>query len=93
MLPGRVLTVQHEEVVIDLDNQVARILEYCELPFEAGCVRYYETDRPIRTPSSEQVRQPVYTDSLSFWRKYENHLEELLEVLEPVLPRYEKYLF
>jgi len=92
VLPGRVLTVQHEEVVTDLDNQVARILEYCELPFESGCVRYYETDRPIRTPSSEQVRRPVYSDSLSFWRNYENHLDELREVLEPILPRYEKYL-
>jgi hypothetical protein len=87
-----VLTVQHEEVVRDLETQVRRLLDYCELPFEEGCVKYYETDRPIRTPSSEQVRQPVYTDSLGYWRNYEHHLGELLEVLDPTLGRYEKYL-
>jgi hypothetical protein len=92
VLPGRVLTVQHEEVVHDLDTQVRRILDYCGLPFEEGCLRYYETDRPIRTPSSEQVRQPVYTDSLGYWRRYEHHLGELIEVLEPILERYEPHL-
>ena len=92
VLPGRILAVQHEEVVHDLEAQVRRILDYCELPFEEGCVKYYETDRPIRTPSSEQVRQPVYTDSLGYWRRYEGHLGELIDVLDPVLGRYEKYL-
>jgi tetratricopeptide (TPR) repeat protein len=92
VLPGRVLTVQHEEVVRDLEGQVRRILEYCKLPFEESCLTYYETDRPIRTASSEQVRQPVYTDSLGFWRRYEAQLGELIEVLEPVLGRYEQYL-
>jgi tetratricopeptide (TPR) repeat protein len=92
VLPGRVLTVQHEEVVHDLDTQVRRILDYCELPFEDACLNYYETDRPIRTASSEQVRRPVYTDSLGFWRHYETHVDELVEVLEPVLDRYQDYL-
>jgi hypothetical protein len=92
VLPGRVLTVQHEAVVCDLETQVRRILDYCELPFEENCLKYYETDRPIRTASSEQVRQPVYTDSLGYWRHYEAHLGELIEVLEPVLERYEQYL-
>jgi tetratricopeptide (TPR) repeat protein len=92
VLPGRVLTVQHEEVVHDLDTQVRRILDYCELSFEDACVNYHETDRPIRTASSQQVRRPVYTDSLGFWRHYETHIGELVEVLEPVLKRYEPYL-
>jgi len=91
VLPDRVLTVQYEEVVTDFENQVRRMLEYCGLPFEEACLNYYDTDRPIRTPSSEQVRQPIYTQSLHRWRLFEQHLDELKEVLNPILPRYEKY--
>ena len=91
VLPGRVLTVQYEEMVTDFDNQVRRLLEFCKLPFEEGCARFWETDRPVRTASSEQVRQPIYTQSIHRWRRYEHHLDELIEVLAPVLPRYAKY--
>ncbi|MEM7431492.1 MAG: sulfotransferase [Pseudomonadota bacterium] len=91
VLPGRVLTVQYEDMVTDFDDQVRRLLDYCELPFEEDCLNFYKTDRPVRTASSEQVRQPVYTKSVHYWRNYEQHLEELIEVLEPVLPRYAQY--
>jgi tetratricopeptide (TPR) repeat protein len=91
VLPGRCLTVQYEDVVTDFENQVRRLLEYCELPFEDACINFHETDRPVRTASSEQVRQPIYIESVNFWRNHEAHLAELIEVLEPVLPRYEKY--
>jgi tetratricopeptide (TPR) repeat protein len=91
VLPGRCLTVQYEEVVTDFENQVRRLLDYCELPWEDTCMRYYETERPVRTASSEQVRQPVYSKSVNFWRNYEERLAELVEVLEPVLPRYRQY--
>ena len=91
VLPGRVLTVQYEEVVTDFDNQVRRILDYCNLPWEEDCIRFYETERPVRTASSEQVRQPIYTGALNFWRNYEAHLGELVEILEPVRERYRKY--
>ncbi len=91
VLPGQVLTVQYEEVVTDFETQVRRILEYCNLPFEESCLNFYDTDRPIRTPSSEQVRQPIYTQSLHRWRLYEQHLDELKEVLDSILPRYEQY--
>jgi len=91
VLPGRCLTVQYEDMVTDFDNQVRRLLDYCELPWEENCARFYETDRPVRTASSEQVRQPVYTRSIHFWRNYAGHLDELREVLEPALPRYETY--
>ncbi len=90
-LPGRVLTVQYEEVVSDFENQVFRILEYCGLPWEDSCLNFYDTDRPVRTPSSEQVRQPIYTGSLHRWRKYDQHLDELKETLSPIMDRYEKY--
>ena len=91
VLPGRVLTVQYEDLVADFDNQLGRILEYCELPWEEACARFHETDRPVRTASSEQVRQPVYDSAIHFWRNYKSHLDELIEVLEATLPRYERY--
>ena len=91
VLPGRCLTVQYEEVVTDFENQVRRILDYCNLPFEEACINFHKTDRPVRTASSEQVRQPVYSKSVNFWRNHESNLEELIEVLEPLLPRYQKY--
>ncbi len=91
VLPGRVMTVQYEEMVSDFDNQVRRLLDYCELPWEDACVNFHQTDRPIRTASSEQVRQPVYTKSVHFWRNYEQYLGDLIEVLEPALPRYSQY--
>lgn len=91
VLPGRVLTMQYEEVVGDFENQVRRLLEYCGLPFEQGCLNFYDTDRPVRTASSEQVRQPIYSKSVGRWRYYEQNLDELKEVLDPILPRYEKY--
>jgi hypothetical protein len=91
VLPGRVLTVQYEDMVTDFENQVRRLLEYCELPWEDACINFFDTDRPVRTASSEQVRQPIYTGSINRWRKYEQHLDELIEVLEPALPRYAQY--
>ncbi|MDX1379670.1 MAG: sulfotransferase [Xanthomonadales bacterium] len=91
VLPGGVLTVQYEDMVTDFDNQVRRLLDFCELPFEEGCVRFWETDRPVRTASSEQVRQPIYTKSIHRWRRYEQHLDELIEVLQPILSRYSRY--
>jgi len=91
VLPGRVLTVQYEDMVTDFDAQVRRLLEYCELPFEASCTRFWETERPVRTASSEQVRQPIHTKSIHRWRRYQHHLDELIEVLRPALPRYAQY--
>jgi tetratricopeptide (TPR) repeat protein len=87
-LPGRVLTVHYEEVVTDLPGQVRRMLDFCELPWEDACLRFFETERPIRTASSEQVRQPIYGTAVGFWRHYEGHLDELKTVLAPVLGRY-----
>lgn len=85
LLPGFVLDVQYENVVTDLEAQVGRILEFCGLPFENGCLRFYETDRAVKTASSEQVRRPIYASSVNLWRNYEIHLDELIRVIEPVL--------
>ena len=88
VLPGKVLHVQYEDVVADLETQVKRILDYLELPWEDACLNFHNTDRAVRTASSEQVRQPIYTSGIGFWRHYETRLEELKEVLEPILDRY-----
>jgi tetratricopeptide (TPR) repeat protein len=86
VLPGKVLDVHYEETVTDLEGQVRRILDHCGLPFEEACVRYYETDRAVKTASSEQVRQPIYREALGKWRRYEKHLglwqEELVHIID-----------
>ncbi|MDZ7644379.1 MAG: sulfotransferase [Woeseiaceae bacterium] len=74
VMPGQVLDVHYEDTVTDLESQVRRILEHCGLPFEEQCVRYYETDRAVKTASSEQVRQPIYTSALGKWRRYDEHI-------------------
>jgi tetratricopeptide (TPR) repeat protein len=88
VLPGMVLRVQYEDVVNDTAGQVERILDYCGLPHEDACVRFYETKRSVRTPSSEQVRQPIFTSGLEQWRNFEAWLEPLKSALGPVLDRY-----
>ena len=84
-IPGFVLDVRYEEVVADLETQVRRILDFCGLPFEEDCLRFHETERAVKTASSEQVRQPIYSSSVNLWRNYESHIDELIEVLEPLL--------
>jgi tetratricopeptide (TPR) repeat protein len=91
VLPGRVLTVQYEEVVADFENQVRRLLEFCGLPWEDACLRFYESDRPVRTPSAEQVRQPIYDRSVGHWRNYAQYLDKLITVIEPIRDRYRRY--
>jgi len=88
VLPGRVLRVQHEDVVEDLEGAVRRILEYCGLPFEAGCLDFHKTARSVRTPSSEQVRRPIFRDGLEQWRQFEPWLEPLRVALGDALVRY-----
>ncbi len=85
VLPGKVLRVQYEDVVTDLETQVRRILDYLELPWEDNCLRFHTTERAVRTASSEQVRQPIYTSGVGFWRHYAPHLDELREILAPIL--------
>jgi tetratricopeptide (TPR) repeat protein len=85
VLPGKVLDVIYEEVVAGLETQVRRMLDHCRLPFEEACLRFHETERAVKTASSEQVRQPIYSSSVNLWRNYETHLEELIQVLEPRL--------
>jgi tetratricopeptide (TPR) repeat protein len=88
VLPGRVLRVQHEDVVNDLEGNVRRLLDYCELEFEPACIEFHKTERSVRTASSEQVRQPIYREGLDQWRHYEPWLGRLREALGDALTRY-----
>ncbi len=81
VLPGFVLRVTHEDIVDDLEAQVRRILAFCGLPFEQACLEFHRTKRNIRTPSSEQVRQPVNRSGLDYWRNYEPWLGPLKNML------------
>jgi tetratricopeptide (TPR) repeat protein len=85
VLPGRVHRVIYEDLVTDTQSQVRRLLAYCGLPFEESCLRFFENDRPVRTASSEQVRQPIYTGGLDHWQHFEAWLDPLKEALGPVL--------
>ena len=82
MLPGKILRVQYEDVVADLKKEVIRILDYCGLPFEENCINFHQTERNIRTPSSEQVRQPIYKSGLEQWKNYEPWLGPLKKALD-----------
>lgn len=85
LLPGRVLDVHYENMVTDQETQTRRLIKYCDLPWQDQCLRFYETERAVNTASSEQVRQPIYSKSINSWRRFEDQLEPLIEVLEPLL--------
>jgi tetratricopeptide (TPR) repeat protein len=87
-LPGRILRVHYEDVVDDLEGNVRRILDFCELDFEPACVEFYKTERSVRTASSEQVRQPIYREGLEQWKHFEPWLEPLKDALRDALVRY-----
>ena len=88
VLPGRVHRVIHERMVDDTESEIRRLLDYCGLPFEERCLRFFENDRPVRTASSEQVRRPINRDGLDQWRPYEAWLGPLKDALGPVLDAY-----
>ncbi len=88
VLPGRIHRVIYERLVEDFDGEVRRLLDHCGLPFEEGCLRFFETDRAVRTPSSEQVRQPIYREAVDQWRHYETWLDPLKDALGPALAAY-----
>ena len=80
-LPGRILRVQYEDLVEDLETQVRRMLDFCELQFERDCVEFFKTERTVHTASSEQVRRPIYPEGKNQWRHYEPWLSPLRDAL------------
>ena len=88
VLPGRVHRVIYEDLVANTEHEVRRLLDYCGLPFENACLRFFENERPVRTASSEQVRQPIYTSGVDHWRHFEPWLDPLKQALGPALTDY-----
>jgi hypothetical protein len=88
VLPGRVHRVIYERMIDDTEQEVRRLLDYCGLPFEDGCLRFYENSRAVRTASSEQVRRPIYRDGVEQWRNFEPWLGPLQAALGPALTAY-----
>jgi hypothetical protein len=88
VLPGRIHRVHYEQVVEDTETEVRRLLEYCGLPFDERCLRFFENERPVRTPSAEQVRQPIYREGMEHWRHYERWLDPLKAALGTVVHAY-----
>ena len=88
VLPGRILRVQHEDVVEDLEGSVRRLLDFCGLAFEPQCVAFHETQRSVRTASSEQVRRGLNREGLEQWRNFEPWLGPLTQALGDARSRY-----
>ncbi|CAN5579113.1 tetratricopeptide repeat-containing sulfotransferase family protein [soil metagenome] len=87
-LPGRVLRVPYEDLVEDMESKVRGLLDHCGLPFEAACLAFHQTQRSVRTPSSEQVRQPIGREGLTQWRNYAPWLAPLRDALGDALTGY-----
>ena len=81
------MRVNNEDIIDDLEGQVKKMLEFLELPFEDSCITFYETDRSVRTASSEQVRKPINKDGMGRWKPYAKNLQPLLDSLDKNLLR------
>jgi hypothetical protein len=81
LLPGRIYRAIHDDLIDNFEDEVRKLLEYIGVPFEESCLRFFETERPIHTPSSEQVRQPPNRKGFGRWRNYEPWLGELQAAL------------
>jgi hypothetical protein len=88
VLPASIHRVIYENMVADPQTEVCKLLDYLELPFEENCLRFYETKRTVLTPSSEQVRRPITSDAVNYWRHFEPWLGPLIQSLGSVLDAY-----
>jgi hypothetical protein len=90
VLPQKVQCVQYEKMVADTEETIGKLLAHCGVPFEDSCLRFFENKRAVRTASSEQVRQPIYSNSVSYWKNFETELQPLIDTLGPdTLARFE----
>ena len=90
VLPGRVHRLIHDDLVDDFEGELKRLLDYIGVPFDEACLRFYETERAVHTPSSEQVRQPINRAGFGKWRSYEPWLGDLKEALGDTLGNWRK---
>ena len=88
VLPGRVHRIIYESLVSNTEDEIRRLLEYCQLDFEESCLEFHKTERPVSTASAEQVRKPIFRSGLEHWQNYEAWLEPLKESLGPLVDNY-----
>ena len=81
MLPAPILDVDYEETVADLESVARRLIAACDLEWESACLDFHRTERPVRTASLTQVRQPIYRRSVARWKNYESSLGQLFDAL------------
>jgi hypothetical protein len=92
VLPNRIHRVFYEHLVEEPEREIRKLLDYCGLPFEGNCLQFYRNDRPVRTASSEQVRQPIFREGVDQWRHFEPWLSPLRVALGHVLDAYDRSL-
>ncbi|MGE0240000.1 MAG: sulfotransferase [Parvibaculaceae bacterium] len=81
VLPGKVYHQSYEKLIEDPEAAVRKLLDFCDLPFDQRCLDFHQTERRVRTASSQQVREKLHARSLGRWRHYERHLEEWKSLL------------
>jgi len=80
----QIYTVRYDNVINDTENTIKELIQYCELPFENECLEFYKSSRPVKTPSAEQVRQPIYKSGLNYWKNFEEHLQPLKKIIDEI---------
>ena len=80
----QIYTVHYDNVINDTENTIKELIKYCELPFENECLEFYKSSRPVKTPSAEQVRQPIYKSGLNYWKNFEEHLQPLKKIIDEI---------
>jgi hypothetical protein len=78
LLPGSIYTINYEDVIANPEIEIPKLLDYCDVKFEESCLEFYKSKRPVKTASSEQVRQPMYKTGLDYWNNYSDNLEILI---------------
>ena len=79
-----IFTVHYDNVINNTEETIKELIDYCELPFEKQCLEFYKSSRPVKTPSAEQVRQPIYKSGLNYWKNYEKHLNPLKKIIDEI---------
>jgi len=79
-----IFTVHYDDVINKTEETIRELIDYCNLPFEQECLKFYKSSRPVKTPSAEQVRQPIYKSGLNYWKNYEKHLLPLKKIIDEI---------
>lgn len=78
LFPGEIFTINYEDVINEPNQKITELLSFCNVEFEDSCLNFHKSKRPVKTASSEQVRQPMYKTGLDYWKNYRNNLDILI---------------